>query len=160
IPDVVMDHLEVPLLLPRARVERQDAVAIQVVARPIAAVEVVLAARGRHIDDAPRRVDRQFRPVVGAADLGAPIRRPRPPPGLALLGYGGEGPPRPPGPHVEAGVIARCGGFSLFLRRSKDDRFLDPPPRQAALLIDRLRLAIEPLPQIDPAVLAERGDAL
>ena len=73
VPDVVMDHLEVPQALARARVERDDAVGEQVVAMTIAAIEVVFAAGGRHVDDATDRIDGELGPVVRAADGGARV---------------------------------------------------------------------------------------
>ena len=51
VPEIVVDGLEVPEPLARSRVEREQAVAEQVVAGAIAAVEIVRGRAGRHEDD-------------------------------------------------------------------------------------------------------------
>ena len=75
IPDVVVHGLEVPEPLAGPRVERDQAVAEQIGALAVAAVEVVLRAAGRDVDDAALRVDRLLAPVVGAADGLPRVRR-------------------------------------------------------------------------------------
>ena len=62
VPDVVMDHLEVPQALAGARIEREQAIAEQIRAGAIRAVEVVLRAGGRGVDDAALLVDRKLAP--------------------------------------------------------------------------------------------------
>src|SRR5207253_7477305 len=67
IPQIVMDGLEVPQPLARPRIEGDDAVAEQVVADAVAAVEVEPRGAKRDVRDAARVVDRQLAPVVDAA---------------------------------------------------------------------------------------------
>src|SRR5262249_34835956 len=66
-PQIMMDGLEVPEALSGAGIERHQAVAEQVVAMPIATVEVEPRGAKRHVDDAASLIDRQFAPVVDTA---------------------------------------------------------------------------------------------
>ena len=77
IPQIVMDRLEMPQPLARARVEREQAIGEEVRAVPIGAVEVVRRRAGRDVDDAPVLVDRHLTPVVRAADVLVGVFRPR-----------------------------------------------------------------------------------
>jgi hypothetical protein len=57
VPQIVMDRLEVPQPLPRARVECQQAVGEEILAVAIRAIEIVRSRPGRDVDDAARVVD-------------------------------------------------------------------------------------------------------
>src|SRR5260370_24541745 len=67
VPQIVMDGLEVPQALARARIQRQQRIAKQVVPFAVASVEIVARGPQREICDAPFLVDRQLAPVVHAA---------------------------------------------------------------------------------------------
>ena len=68
VPDVVMDHLEVPLALAGLHVERDKAVAVEVVARTMAAVLVAERHADGDVDQAEIRIRRVGRPRVVLAD--------------------------------------------------------------------------------------------
>ena len=77
VPEIVMHDLEVPQALSRARVEREQAVAEQIVALAIAAVEIVRRRAGRQKDDAVLLVEREIAPRVRAARVPEGILGPR-----------------------------------------------------------------------------------
>ena len=68
VPDVVMDHLEVPTLLAGLHVERHDAVAVEVVTVPMPAVLVAERHADRDIDETQRGIRGIRRPRVVLAD--------------------------------------------------------------------------------------------
>ena len=152
--------LEVPAPRAGARVERDQAVREQVVAAAVAAEEVELAAAGRHVDDAARGVHRHLGPGVGAADVGARVLRP----GLgAELAFARDRPERPDvgaGADVEGADVAGGRRVLAVGGRAEDDQVLEDLAGQPALLLDGLRIAVEPFPQIHHAVLAEAGNGL
>ena len=118
--------------LPVLRVERDEAVAEQVGALPVAAVEVVLRAAGRDVDDAALLVDRLLAPVVGAADGLPRVRRPGVVAELAGPRHGVKGPDQRAGAHVERADVAGRRGVLLVRRRAEDDQVLEHAPRRAA----------------------------
>src|SRR5207245_2002376 len=65
VPDVVVDHLVVPLVLAGLRVDRDDRRGEEVLAGALAAVEVVRRVAGREVD----------RPGLGIDGRGLPDRR-------------------------------------------------------------------------------------
>ena len=77
IPEIVVNDLEVPQPFARTRVEREQAIAKQVVPLAIAAVEIVCRRAGRYEDDAILLVERQIAPRVRTASVFVRIRRPR-----------------------------------------------------------------------------------
>ena len=58
VPQIVMDHLEVPQALAGARIQRQQRIGKQVVAFTVAAVEIVARCPQRKICDAAFLIDR------------------------------------------------------------------------------------------------------
>ena len=76
VPQIVMHELLVPQALAGARIEGQQAVAEQVGADAVAAVEIERRRSGREVDDAARHVDRDLAPGVGAADVLPGVLRP------------------------------------------------------------------------------------
>jgi len=125
VPDVVMHHLEVPDPFSGSGIQREQAVAEQVGARAIAAVEVVLRTRGRHVDDAAGAIDRHLRPVVRAADALPRIFRPRVVAELPFVRDRVEGPDEASGADVEGTDIAGRRLVLLVRRRSEDDQVLE-----------------------------------
>ena len=105
-------------------------------------------------------VDRLLGPVVGAADGLPGLGRPRVVTELARARHSMKRPHLRAGAHVEGADITRRRRVLLIRRRAKDDEVLEDTSREAALLVDRGGIAVEPLAQIDPAVDAERRDAL
>src|SRR5262245_38418495 len=72
-----MHELLMPEALARARVERDGRVRVEVVARAVAAKEVVARGAERDEHDPVRLVDGQLAPVVDAAGRRVPFLRPR-----------------------------------------------------------------------------------
>ena len=66
IPQIVMHDLEVPNPLSRSRVERQQTVAKEIIALPIAAIQIVRGRAGRQKYDAVLLVEREIAPRVRA----------------------------------------------------------------------------------------------
>src|SRR5260370_36845180 len=77
VPQIVMDGLEVPQALARARIQRQQRIAKQVVPFAVASVEIVARGPQREICDTPFLVNRLLATVVKAAGrlprIGKPI---------------------------------------------------------------------------------------
>ena len=101
----------------------------QVGAVPVAAVEVVLRAGGRHVDDAALLVDRLLAPVVCAADGLPRIRRPGVVAELARPRHRMKRPDQRPGPHVERADVAGRRPVLLIRRRSQDQQVLEHAAR-------------------------------
>src|SRR6185295_8732641 len=76
VPHIVMDGLEMPQALARLRIQRNQAVAEQIVAGPIAAIEIRPRSSEWNIGNASLFVDRHFAPVVNATGGFIKIRRP------------------------------------------------------------------------------------
>ena len=110
---------------------------------PVPAIEVVLRAAGRDVDDAALLVDRLLAPVVGAADGLPRVRRPGVVAELAGPRHGVKRPDQRAGAHVERADVAGRRRVLLVGRRAQDDEVLEHPPRRAALLVDRRRIAVE-----------------
>jgi hypothetical protein len=106
------------------------------------------------------RVDGELPPVVGAADSGARIVRPRVGAELAGSGDGPEGPDERARSHVEGADVARRRRVFAVGRRAHDDQVFEHLAWQPALLLDRLGIAIEAQPQVDATVDAKRQDRL
>ena len=76
IPDIVMNHLEMPEALAGAGIERKQAIAEQIGALSVGAVEVVFGTADGNVDDAALLIDGEFAPGVCAADRFPGIFRP------------------------------------------------------------------------------------
>src|SRR5262245_55890664 len=64
-----MHGLKMPEILPGARIERQHAIRVQIVALAVSAVQLVLARSGGHVDDSPLYIDGDFSPHIDAAHV-------------------------------------------------------------------------------------------
>src|SRR5829696_7372175 len=103
-----MDRLEMPETFAAASVEREQAVAEQILAVAIAAVEVVACSAGRYVDRAGLDIDRGFAPVVHAAVVTEPALGPRVRAELAGAWHGVEDPLQGAGAHVVGMDVGRC----------------------------------------------------
>src|SRR5438876_12081962 len=101
-----MHHLEMPQALAGAGIERQQAVAEEIGAAAIGAIEVVLRARRGGVDDAALFVDREFAPDIRSADALPRILGPSVIPELAGARNGVESPHQLPGHDIESAYIA------------------------------------------------------
>ena len=164
-----MDDLVVPLALAGLQVDADEAVAEQVVAGTMAAVEVRRRILDRQVDQAELLVDGDLRPHAGVAVL-----RPR----LLLPGVVAEFTrlrdrvERPeqlagadvPRAHQALGVVVRLHRQAFAERRADDDHVLGDGRRRveadlAGLQIDLLALADDGADlHVDDAVGAEAGD--
>ena len=77
VPQIVMNHLEVPEPLPGAGIQREQGVAEEIAADAIGAVVVIGRRAGREVGDAALFVHRNFAPRVGAAGVFPRVLRPR-----------------------------------------------------------------------------------
>ena len=147
---VVADDLEVPDALARGRVERDERIGKQIVAQPVGPIEVTRGRPGRHIDEAPRLVERHPGPAVGAAAVLPGALRPRGVPEFARMRNGVEGPAQRARPHVVGANVTRGGRQPLADAAADDHQILvdDSGRRESHAL--RLRIAAEILAQVDP----------
>ena len=157
VPDIVAHHLEVPAIGPGARINRHQRGAIEVVARPVAAIAVKRGRAERDEGQAARLVHGDETPGVDpAAPLGA-ARCPAVMPRLARAGDGVEGPHQRAGARVPGADVARCALRREFLhRRSGDDEVFEHH-RRAGHAITAGAAPVEDLgrAQIDPPAFAE-----
>src|SRR5260370_25402327 len=120
VPNVVVDELEMPEALAGAGVEREEAVAEEIGAEAVCAVEIVLGAGGGRVEDAAFGVERHFAPDVGAADGLPRVLRPRLVAELAGMRDGVKGPGQLAGARVEGAYVAGRRSGSLIGRRPQD----------------------------------------
>src|SRR6185312_17302865 len=67
IPDVVVDHLEMPQPLSGSGIEGEQTIAKEISSLAVGAVKVVLGAGGWYVNDGALLVDGQFAPTIGAS---------------------------------------------------------------------------------------------
>src|SRR5882724_78145 len=114
VPDIVMHHLEMPQALASARVEGQQAIAEEVGAGTVRAVEIVFGAGGGHVDNTALLVERKLSPAIHAANVFPGVFRP----GIGTKLAGARD--RVKGPHKRAGKdvvgtdVARRRGVSFI----------------------------------------------
>ena len=141
--------------LPVAAFSAMSEFAIEVVARPVRAVEVGRAGSGRHVDDAAGFVERHAGPVVGAAVVFPRVLRPCLVPGFAGTRDGVERPSQLAGPRVIGPDVAGRRG-QAFRYASADDQQIAIDDRRASsagriVSADRGQIVT----QIDPPARAE-----
>src|SRR5689334_15315198 len=134
-----MHHLEVPLPLAGTSVDRDDAVAEEIVPRPMAAVLVAQRHADRNVDEAQLGIGAVRRPGVvlphaGAAELRAPLPRLRAE--LAWLWNEIELPPLLARMHVETAdpsrqVVQAQRVVAVHRRVADDDHVIDDDRRRA-----------------------------
>ncbi len=156
IPNVVMNHLEVPQAPAGPGIQREQAVAEQVRPPAIGAVKVVLRARRRRKDDATLLVDRKFAPHVRSAHALPRVLWPGLIAELAGTWNRVEGPHQLARAHVKSAYIAGCGPISLIGRGAKNQQiFKHPSGRGGLYQPNGLGIAIQSLFQVDAATVAE-----
>ena len=106
IPQAVMNELIVPDLAAGRDIETDQALAIEPVAGPVAAVIVVSRRAHRQIDVAELFVDAHRRPYIGVADLLPGFLLPGLRAGLLALRYGVEGPEQTAGGRIKPPDVA------------------------------------------------------
>src|SRR5690606_15693741 len=126
-PDIMMHGLEMPDPLACIGIERNEAIRKEIGALSVGSVEVVRSRTGRHKCDPPFFIDRQARPVVGAADK--PVCRGVLPGVMAIFAwmwYRMEDPFLLPCIDVECPDMARCCGERLSHHRPHDQEVFVP----------------------------------
>ena len=163
----MMHVLEVPFPLARFEIDADQRIPEQIVAGPVAAIDVLGGIFDRQIDEAEVLVDRNLRPHAGIAVDGPRLVLPGVVAELAGTRNRVERPEQLAGLHVERAdepfrVVVRDDRHPFLERRPDDDHVLDDGGRRVqpdftGFEIDRLALAEHrALLQIDDAVLAER----
>ena len=160
IPDVVPHDLKVPDTLAGLRVERDEAVGVEVVAKPVAAVEIRRCRTGRDVHDSARRIERHARPVVCPAVYLPGILRPRLVPGFTRMRDRVKNPAQ----------FARAGAVRAHVTGRRRQTLADAATDDQQVLVDdawrrqahRLTAGISPEigAQIDAAVVAKRRNRL
>jgi len=161
VPDAVVDELEVPDDLAGPGVETDDALRIQVVPEPVAAVIVVGRRAGRDVDIAQLRIGAEQPPSIGGAGVAPRLVLPGLVPRLARLGNRMKLPQLAAGAHIEAADVT--GRRELIAGTVGDDRpdhddVADHQRRRHQLVVASLDRAAQPLRGVDGAVGAEAGD--
>ena len=156
IPQIVVHELVVPHPFARGRLEREQRVGKQVLAVAIAAPEVEGRRAGRQEHQAPRPVDGDAAPRIGAADVRPGVGGPRVVAEFARCGNGLEHPAHATRADVERADVARRGwARSLRQARADDEQILVDRARCVRQHVQLLRAVSEPLFQTCAAVLAE-----
>src|SRR5262249_19286762 len=107
IPNVVVDHLEIPKEFAGTGVKRKQAVAEEVGAATVSAVEVVLGAGGGHVDNPAPCVHRNLAPTIGPAHSFPRVMGPGVVSQFARMRDGMKSPGQLTGAHVECPDISR-----------------------------------------------------
>ena len=170
VPDFVVGDLEVPAALAGLQVDGDEAVAEQVVARPVPAVEVVGRRLGRNVDEPQLLVGRHLAPGAGVARIRPGVVQPALAAELVRRRHRMEDPQPPARAHVVAAHVALhvagtgrhdVGGRVVRgVRRADDDDIVGDDRRglQADVGIDRIDLLVVVAPQVDHAVPSEIRD--
>src|SRR5262249_18219854 len=133
VPDVVVDHLEVPQALAGPGVERKKCVGEKVRARSVDTVKIVLGARGRRINNAASLVEGEFTPDITSADNLPGVWRPGTVAEPSRMRNGVESPYQLAGSDVERPNIAGSRTVSLVGRRAENDEVLENASRCSRL---------------------------
>src|SRR5262249_33342884 len=152
VEDVVVDHLEVPDAPAGPGIQRNQAVAEEIRARSIGAVEVVFRTARRDVDDAAGGVDRELGPGVGAADRLPRVLRPRVVSELAFARDRVERPDEATGTDVVRAHVAGRRVVLLIGRRAENDQVLEHAAGRRRLHGELFRFAPEPFAEVDAAV--------
>ena len=156
VPEVVVDQLEVPQVLPRIGVRRHQAVAEKVVAGAVAAVLVHRGRAERHVDDAALGVHGEETPHIDARTVLPTVSGP----GVVVLLTGARNGMKRPHQlacvHVPRAHVARRPMRRIFLRRAaRDDEVLEHDGRRTQPVAARQPLHDLGSIQIDDAVVAK-----
>lgn len=155
-----MDCLKVPTKLAGRRIECQQRIGIAIVARPVRTIEVGRGRSRRGKDDPALFIKRHASPVIGTARRVSGIRGPMLRPRLAIAGNGLERPAQLAGTHVECANVSGSARCSFAGAEPCDDQVAVNDPRSGQEHRQRLRIAPQAFPQVDPTVLAKALDRL
>src|SRR5215472_8288195 len=76
VPDIVMDHLEIPEQLAGASIKRQQAVTEEVGAATVSAVKVVLGTCRGHVDNSALHIHGDLAPTISTSHALPSVFRP------------------------------------------------------------------------------------
>src|SRR6516164_9249030 len=154
-----MGDLKVPEQLAGIGVERDYAIAVQVVAQAMHAIEVISRRTCADKDDASSRVDNGSGPCIGAAQRFTRVRRPRLRAGLARSRNGMKGPAQLAGVYVVGPFIARRRRRGFRHSPAEDEKVFVNHSRRGCTEGEPRPGAVEILAQIDTAIVAEILDS-
>ena len=165
VPEAVADSLEVPELLARFDVDRDEALGVEVVARAVATVEVVRRGADRQVDDAVLVVAGEHGPDVRVAGVAPGLVLPGLDALVTLLGHGAEHPAEFARARVPAAHPARDGFLrdpAVGDRGAGDDHVADHDRRRLHGVEQGVQVvplaavgARQALHQVDTAAVAE-----
>ena len=156
IPDVVMHHLEMPKPFAGACVEGKKAIAEQISARPIGAIEIVFGAGSRNEDYAAFRIDCHFAPGICAANGFPGVFGPSVMTEFTFVRNGVEDPTDCAGANVERADIAWRGAPALIGGRAENEEIFEHSTWVSGLdKSDGLRISTQTFFQIDAAGFTE-----
>ena len=153
VPDIVMHGLEMPQIFAGARIESEQAVGEQIVARAIAAIQFIFGGRDRKIRDAALLVDGDLTPHIHAAHVLVGVLWPRVVPEFALTRNRVEHPCQLARAHVKRAQIARRRQITFAGKASENDQIFENPAGSSGG--QRNRRAVDPDLQIQLAVIRE-----
>ena len=162
IPQIVMDELLKPFQLAGGGVERDQAVAVEIVAVTVRAIEVRSGRAQRNIGDSARNVHRDEAPGVGAGAILPAIGRPRIVAGLTGTRHGVERPHQLAGASVPGADVAvgASAGISLAVGAARDDEVLVDRGRGLERESGIGQVAEDALLQIQKTLVGEAGSRL
>src|SRR5262249_30695295 len=129
VPEIVMNGLEMPEPLSRPRIEREQTIRVEIIAVPIAAIELVLGRSGRHVHRPPLHVHGDFAPHIDAAHVFVGVLGPGFISVLAWARDRVEYPDELAREDIESANIARWGEVTFAGRAAKDDQVFEDASR-------------------------------
>ena len=161
IPDIVMNHLEMPQTFSGPGVQRQQTIAEEVRPAAVRAVEVILRACSWRVNNTPLLIDGKLAPHIRSADAFPGVLRPSVITEFTRTGNRMKGPDQFARPYIKGANIARGRSVSLVRCGTENQKILKYPSRSRRLdQADRCRVAIQALFEIDTPILPKRVDRL
>src|SRR4051812_46388321 len=158
VPDVVMNGLEVPKVFPCTRVQSEKRIGIEIVARAVSAVKLVLRRRDRKIRNPSLRIDGDFSPNIYSAHVLVSIFGPS-----VVSRFAGprdrmEYPGELAGANVEGPNVARRREITLTGETANDDQIFENTSRSTGR--EWYARPIDARFQIQPAMIREAVDQI
>src|SRR5215472_2038470 len=135
VPEIMVNHLEMPNALAGARVEREDTIAEQVVTLAIGAIEIVCGRAGGEIDEAALFVHRHISPGIVAAYVFPSVLWIRFVAEFAGVRHGVKLPYEFAGNDIVSANIARRGYVAFTRRGAENHQVLEDLSRASRLYL-------------------------
>ena len=158
VPEIVVRRLEMPLAFARADIQGDDAIAEEILAGPVGAVEVVGGRPSGDEQQAAFGVQAHAGPVVGAAGMLPALFAPGFVAELARMGNGVEDPPPFAGADIEAANVPRGGrGRPLAAGAAANEQEVLEDHRRTGVVTAGAfgKFAVEAFFQVEDAAIAE-----